>query len=166
MPNLIGVLSDTHDNQANLLSVLAFLREKGIITLIHCGDVCTPETAKNLNGFHVIHTIGNGDYLSGEIQRILVEMNLSNYSGLVFEGELEGIPIAVTHGHLPGKLEHLVGMGKYRYIFHGHSHRHKHEFIHDCTVINPGALGGLRPEMRSFCVVNIHNGDVQFIEPH
>jgi hypothetical protein len=43
-----------------------------------------------LEGFRVIHTVGNGDYLSGEIRNRLLELNPENYSGMVFTGEIDG----------------------------------------------------------------------------
>jgi putative phosphoesterase len=88
----IGILSDTHNNLTNLQAALNAFRAESIHTLIHCGDLTAPETAASLGGFRVIHVLGNGDYLSGEIHRILLELNPLNSSGLSFNGEIDGIP--------------------------------------------------------------------------
>ena len=39
----IGVMSDTHDNLSNTTTVLNTYRERGITTIVHCGDLTSPE---------------------------------------------------------------------------------------------------------------------------
>jgi len=39
----IGVMSDTHDNLSNLISAVDTFRRLGIDTVIHCGDLNSPE---------------------------------------------------------------------------------------------------------------------------
>ena len=46
----IGVLSDTHENVANFEIALAAYRAEGILQVIHCGDMTTATTARNLDG--------------------------------------------------------------------------------------------------------------------
>lgn len=164
MSPLIGILSDTHDNQANLQTALGVLREKGVEKLVHCGDLTSPETTLHLYGFHVIHVTGNGDLFTAEIRRRLLEMRPDNFSGVVYEGEIEGIWVAATHGHIPGKIEQLTRSGRYQFVFRGHSHHRKVESIGNCTVINPGALGGVKRESRSFGVFDLAHRKFQLIE--
>ena len=44
----IGIISDTHDNWPTLDRVCRFMADRGIGTLIHCGDVCAPLTLGHL----------------------------------------------------------------------------------------------------------------------
>lgn len=155
MSSTIAILSDTHDNLANLNLALDILRQEDIQTIIHCGDLTNPDTAWHFYDFRVIHTTGNGDQFSGEIRNILQEMNPGNFSGPVHEGEIDGIRFAATHGHILGKAESLARSGQFKYVFHGHTHRRRQEMIGDCMVINPGALGGLKPESRSFALLDL-----------
>lgn len=159
----IGILSDTHNNLPNLRSALDLFQRSGIDTLIHCGDFTGVEAAQALGGFRAICVFGNGDAASGEIRQALLAQNPQNYAGLVYTGELEGSRIAVTHGHLPGKLDELVHSGKFDYVFRGHSHRRTDERFGFTRLINPGALGGLHPEERSVCILDLHSGKVEFI---
>lgn len=64
----IGVLSDTHDNLANLLAVLEICREQQIDTVIHCGDLTGLEMVSHFAGFRTIFTFGNMDHVSGAIK--------------------------------------------------------------------------------------------------
>jgi len=158
----IGVVSDSHNNLTKLQEALAIFHQEQVSTLIHCGDITTPETAACLGEFRVLHTSGNGDYASGEIRRVLTSLNPLNFSGEVFTGELESIPIAITHGHLPGMVEELLKSGLYRYIFFGHSHRHQDQQVGNARLINPGALGGLKVEDHSACILTLETGTCVF----
>lgn len=155
MSSTIAILSDTHDNLANLNQTLDILHQKEILTVIHCGDLTNPDTAWHFYGFRVIHATGNGDRLSREIQAILQEMNPGSFSGPVYEGEIDRIKFAVTHGHILGKVESLAQSGQFKYVFHGHTHRRRQETIGNCMVINPGALGGLKRESHSFALLDL-----------
>lgn len=158
----LGVLSDTHNNLTALEQALALFRQEKVDWLIHCGDVTTPETASAMGEFPVWHAVGNGDFASGEIRAILQGFNPLNQSALVVTGVLGGISIAVTHGHLPGKVTELVQSGQYAYVFYGHSHRRKAQKVGNTWLINPGALGGLRPEAPSVYLIDLESGDGGF----
>jgi uncharacterized protein len=160
---LIGVMSDTHNNSSNLLKALEIFRKAGVETLFHLGDITRPDMAAQLNGFRIIHTVGNGDYLSGEIRNRLLEMNPENFSGMVFTGEIGGERIAATHGHLPGKVEELARSAQYRFVLHGHSHRRRDEKQWGARIVNPGALGGLHPQERSIAILDLAEGRVMFV---
>jgi uncharacterized protein len=159
----IGLLSDTHNNLANLQIALERFRKEGIQTLIHCGDLTDIEVARALVGFRVICLLGNGDVASGEIRQVLMEQNPDNYVGLVYRGEIGNARIAATHGHLPGQIDELLRSGDHDYIFKGHSHMHEDERIGSTRLINPGALGGLRREDRHICLLDLDTDQAVFI---
>ena len=157
-----GVLSDTHDNLSNTVSVLETYRERGIETIIHCGDLTSPEMVSHFEGFRVILTIGNMDHTTGAVKKRLEKMREDNFVGMVFKGKLGGVPIAATHSHIDGKIMELVREGRYKWIFHGHTHEKRDEVVQGVRIVNPGALGGLGREARTFCVVDLDAGDVEF----
>lgn len=159
----IAILSDTHNNLANLDAALEKIRQQGVTTLIHCGDMTTAETARHLDGFRVVFVYGNGDYASGEIRETLEALNPQNSADLVFTGAIGGTRIAALHGHIPGQLEELVESRLYEFIFHGHSHRQRDVRMKNSRIINPGALGGLNREPRQFCLLDLETGKAEFI---
>jgi uncharacterized protein len=160
----LGILSDTHNHLKNLQTALERLRDEGVHTIIHCGDLTGSEVARAMEEFRVICVFGNGDVASGEIRDTLLKQNHDNYAGMVYTGRIEDARIAVTHGHIPGQVEELTHAGQYDYVFKGHSHRRREERIGFTRVINPGALGGLRVEERGFCLLDLDSGKAQFIE--
>jgi len=160
----IGVLSDTHDNLVNLDFVLNSCREKDIKTLIHCGDLTSLDMVSKFRGFRLIYTIGNMDIATGAIKTRIEGMNEENYAGMVYRGKLNGVPIAVTHSHIDGKVMELVREKRFKWIFHGHTHEKRDESLHGSRIVNPGALGGLGKEPRSFCVVDLDADTAVFIQ--
>jgi hypothetical protein len=159
----IGILADTHNNLTNLQLALAVFHAEAIHTLVHCGDLTAPETASALGGFRVIHVQGNGDFLSGEIRRVLLDLNPLSFSGAFFSGEIDGVQLAATHGHISQQLDGLVASGQNRYVFCGHSHRRRDTMTGTTRVINPGSLGGLKAEERSVCVLDLSDGSNRFV---
>lgn len=158
----LGILSDTHNQIANLTAALDIFRAENVTHLIHCGDMTNAETAARLKGFVVHHAWGNGDFDFEGIQTALIELDPENTSTPVFTAVLDGKKIAAVHGHERGRMDALVQSGRYDYVFHGHSHRRRDVQIGATRVINPGALGGLAREERSICILELQTGDADF----
>lgn len=161
----IGVLSDTHDNIGNMLKALRLFREEEISTVVHCGDMVNVTTAKQMFDFDVIYVNGNMDDSAAAVNDTLWFMNPNSETpGATFSGEVGGVKIGVTHGHLPGKLDKLIRWGGHDFVFTGHTHRQRDEMIGKTRVINPGALGGARYGPRTVCIVDLDSSEVRFIE--
>ena len=161
----IGVLSDTHNNIGNLLKALRLFKEEGITKLVHCGDMVNITTAQQIAGFDLIYVNGNMDDSAEAVNDTLWMLNANNETpGAAYTGKLDGVAIAVTHGHLPGKLEQLLRSRRYTFLFTGHTHKQRDEKIGKTRLINPGALGGARYGARTICIVDLKSQDVRFIE--
>lgn len=159
----IGVISDTHDNLDNLEEALAILRGEDITTLVHCGDVCGAGVIEALADFDVWIARGNMDRdpeLSRAVEKILGDGRLAHTHTLT----LGGYSAAVSHGADGGRLRGLIASGEYLYVFHGHTHRRRDQWVGSTRVINPGALGGIRWQQRSFCILDLETDEIQFIE--
>jgi uncharacterized protein len=159
---LLGLLSDTHNSVSNLQKALHEFRLAGVQTVFHCGDLTDLETALQLVEFQVICTFGNGDWNANEIRRNLQYFNPQNFGGLIFRGEIDGVKIAATHGHLGDTVDLLAQSGEFAYVFHGHDHRRRDDRVRITRIINPGALGGRKVEARSFAILDLSSGDLRF----
>ena len=160
----LGVLSDTHNNVANLLKALRLFKEEGVSQLLHCGDMADMLTARQLADIDVIYVNGNMDNSAEAVNHTVWTLNPNNeIPGDVYLGTLGGVKIGATHGHLTKKLDNLINSRRNKYVFHGHTHRQRDEMIGNTRVINPGALGGARYEPRSVCIVDLDQDDVRFI---
>lgn len=160
----IGILSDTHDNVSNLLKAKSLFREEGITTLIHCGDMTSADTARQMVDFDIIYVNGNMDDSVAVNDTLWMLNHNCETPGAVFTGKIAGVKIAATHGHLQGKLDQLLRWRRYDFVFHGHTHRQRDEKIGKTRVINPGALGGARYEPRTVCILNLESQDIRFLK--
>jgi hypothetical protein len=57
----------------------------------------------------------------------------------------------------------LISDGEHAYVFHGHTHRRNDRRVGPTRVINPGALGGMRWQQRSFCILDLATDEVDFV---
>ena len=138
----IAIISDTHDNLANLNKVIDFLNAENIETVLHCGDICNQETidelAKNFKG-QVHYVRGNGDY---ELDQIPEKMEI----------ELGGKNIFFNH--YPDIAKKAAESRKYDLVFYGHTHKpwlERRSFSEggegkgkECLLVNPGEVAGQR----------------------
>ncbi|MEA3377258.1 MAG: metallophosphoesterase family protein [Chloroflexota bacterium] len=159
----IGVISDTHDDMPNLEIALEILEGEGITMLLHCGDLSSPEIVEALSGFDVWIARGNVDH-HPELEQTAAEVIGNGRLAERHRLTLEGRSAVMVHGHRRGELRSLINQGKHAYVFHGHTHRRRDETIGPTRVINPGALGGMRWQQRSFCILDLDSDRVTFIE--
>lgn len=151
----IGLISDTHGLLRNEVhDALA-----GVAMILHAGDVCSDTILDELALIAPVHAVfGNCD---APWER-----------GLAAERavEVDGVRIHVSHGHEVGRptAEKLAARYPgFQVIVYGHSHIQKVERVGDVLVVNPGAAGHRRFDLRP-CVarLRIDNGavDVTLIE--
>lgn len=142
-----AIISDSHDNEPNITKALDFLREKhpGISALIHCGDICTPDSlelfAKNFSGaIHVAY--GNGDFETETLQAVAKKYSNIQLHGNT--GELLIGKLRLGWNHYPHLAAQLAATKKYDVVFYGHDHTPFEKIVSGCQVLNPGTLAGLR----------------------
>lgn len=141
---LIGVFSDVHDNLANLRQAITIFKERGVETLIFCGDFCSPIPSRVMGSefegdIHVVFGNGDGDRFA------ISNVAKTQYPNLKLHGEhaeleLDGAKIAVTH--YPLYAQALARTGDYNAVFSGHTHQRHQEQFGDCLWLNPGEILG------------------------
>jgi putative phosphoesterase len=159
----IGIIADTHDDIENLKAALAALQAEGVTTILHCGDVCGPHMIRALAGFDVWIAQGNmdGDFkLTHAVEEAFGPGRLAWLQRLA----LDGTSVAMLHGDNEEALQNLIASGDYAYVLYGHTHKRRDQTVGRTRVINPGALGGRRPQRYSFCILDLATGDACFVE--
>lgn len=157
----IGILSDTHNRTENLATAVEKLRAQAITTVIHCGDVTSPEMIRQLEGFKVHLVFGNGDMYPQELVKQLDNLNTGSHAAATLDLVIDGRMIFVIHGDDRTSLDKAIESGTYDYVFTGHTHRFRNEQIGNTAVINPGALGGSLVTERSFCILDVETGALE-----
>lgn len=141
----IAIISDTHDNLANIKKALTVLKKERIKTLLHCGDIASSTTLKEImNGFSgmVYIIFGNMDQDQFRITKLKDKYStrLKIYGKL---GELRIGGKKIAFNHFPEFAKGLALTKKYDLVFYGHTHKPWEEKIGKTRLINPGNLAGI-----------------------
>ena len=162
--SLLGVLADTHNNADNTRKALEVFRARHIDQLVHCGDVTGPHLLEAFTGFQVWLVRGNNDHDWLSLRSQARRLGNVHYLGNDAQLEFDGHAVAVAHGDDESLIDTLVYSRLYEWVFCGHSHNHALELHGHTKLLNPGALGGRRPEPRCVAVVDLARGDADFVE--
>ena len=142
----IAIISDTHDNIANIKKALDYINGQKITELIHCGDVCAPitmvEIAEQFKG-NINLCIGNVD---GDPFRMLQRVQDGKAPNVTIHQEvgeftIDGKKIAINH--YPKIAKALAKTGDYDLVFYGHNHKPWVEKIGKTQLVNPGNVANI-----------------------
>lgn len=140
---LIAIISDSHDNLANLEKFLIWINDHQVKAIIHCGDIAAPAIVKEMAAkfFSPIHLVyGNvaDRELLPKVCADLEQVTLHGDQGILM---IENQKIAFCH--FSDQAKELARGGQYDLVFYGHTHQPWEEKIGDCRLVNPGTLAGL-----------------------
>ncbi len=156
----IAIISDIHDNLANLHKCLTWCQKNRIEKIIFCGDATTKETISYLasnfpNEIFIVH--GNAEiYTITELKKY---QNI-NYCQEIGKKNLDHTEIAFCHK--PKEINNLLKISKnnLNFIFYGHTHKPDFKQNKSTIIANPGNLAGtLYPA--TFAVLNTKNEVLQ-----
>jgi uncharacterized protein len=153
MQVIVGLIADTH----GLLRPEVFPALEGVELILHAGDVGGKDVLTELSVIAPVRAVyGNTDSPG--------EPGLATELGL----RLEGFSIHVSHGHELGRptAERLLARYDADIIVYGHTHRPLIERSGSRLVVNPGAAGPRRFDLKpSVARLTLEGGtaDVQLI---
>lgn len=133
----LAIISDTHDNLENLKKFFDFAKRENIKILIHCGDVTTAETLKEIekNFKEIFLCLGNTDFREN-LKRGAKKTKIFEGQG---EIEIESLKIGFSHQlNLKNK-----NFENFDFYFFGHTHWPFLKKEKNCILANPGNLAGL-----------------------
>jgi uncharacterized protein len=157
----IAVLSDTHGRHDMVSRALAELRDRGVTTVLHCGDIDDPETVLLFRGLTTHFVFGNCDWDKEGLRAAMAEAGaaLHEQFGHV---EIEGRKIAFLHGDDKRMMADVERGGGYDFLFYGHTHQAEEHLTGPTRVINPGALHRANP--KRFIVLDLPGGAIESVE--
>ena len=155
----IGIVSDTHSHYRTVEAVVGLLRERGVASVLHCGDIEDAQTVRLFAGLPTHFVYGNCDSERAELRAAMEKTGavLHEPFGSL---ELEGRQLAWTHGDNPRLLRELENSG-FDFVFYGHTHKAERHQRGRSLVVNPGALYRARP--RTFAVLDLASGELETI---
>lgn len=159
----VGIVSDTHRNTKRPPLAIETFREAGIRRVIHLGDVTNGKVAELFAPFDAWFVYGNADRDLEELRSTVDSLFGSGRLAEYHQLEWEGVKIAAVHGHTD-RLGELVNSGHFNIVLHGHTHKRRDEMVARTRVINPGALGGIKWQSRSYAILDLPSGALEYIE--
>jgi hypothetical protein len=139
----IAIVSDTHGNVANFKKIIDWLNKENIQTILHCGDIGSPESLQESLADFKGKFLGVFGNMDKDFKIEIAEYN--KISGVeispeIFEKEIENKKIAFTH--FPAAAKKMAQSQNYDLVFYGHTHRAWEEKHGNCRMINPGEAAG------------------------
>jgi hypothetical protein len=162
----IVIISDIHNNLANLKKVLDYCASNKIQKIICCGDLANMESLDFLNDNFtrdIYYTFGNMD--DGQMADEICHPEFTEGSNkldsstslgttcrykntFIFKkfGEITLENKNIAFVHYPDAAKKLCESGKYDFVFHGHTHKpwvapvetSANQRPKKCTLLNPG----------------------------
>jgi uncharacterized protein len=157
----IAIVSDTHSKTPNTLAAIDLIRARSVNCILHCGDICDPETVALFAGFSAHFVQGNNDYDLEQL-RAAAERIGASFHGPFSSLEIAQKRIALLHGHDWNLLDRVQAEQTFDYVFFGHLHEFSRNQVGRTTVINPGALHRARP--KSFVIVDLATGEFERLQ--
>ena len=150
----IGVVSDTHNNLANVYAIVELFNAAGVDRVVHTGDITQ---AKTLDALAALDAPLYGVYGNNDVERQALEASARQH-GFVFQDpplELNwaGRRIVVTHD--PRDLPQAPAGGVL--ALHGHTHMRRCERLGDALVFNPGECAGHMKGWNAVGVVDLRD---------
>lgn len=158
---LIGIVSDTHSRLATVVRAVALLRQRGVTTVIHCGDIEGPSAVEPFTGLDAHFVFGNCDGDRDGLRKAIAEAGLSLHEPFG-DLELAGAKLAFLHGDNAPLMRDVEHSGHFDYLFYGHTHHAEEHRTGPTRVINPGALHRARP--KSFLLLDLATGATESVE--
>lgn len=158
----IGILSDTHNDINTLQVILNHYRREGIKTVLHCGDLTSPENVKRFHGFTLHLAFGNGDYLTAEMQEQVILLGTDSSAKRINTITIGGSRILITHGNMVQDLEEMKKNPNLDVICTGHTHSRENSSVGKIRIINPGAASRVGNPPFSYAIYDLENNYLEF----
>jgi putative phosphoesterase len=138
----IGIISDSHDDYANIVRAVDIFNEHQVRYVLHAGDIGSPLAAElfaELDSAEFIGVFGNSD-----VDRSLLRSTVEKFGGQIhkrsYEGKLDGKHIYMTHK--PKHLTDVINNPVYDLVVYGHTHKQDIRDLGSMFVVNPGESTG------------------------
>ena len=139
----IGVVSDTHNNIANVKKIINIFNYNRVDYVIHTGDITNTKTLEQCSSLraNLIGVFGNNDREETGLQDKAKELGfqfLEPPSSI----KLNGREIAIFHEPEPID-DYIKNNSSVDLILHGHTHRYREESFNETKIFNPGESAGI-----------------------
>lgn len=168
---LLGVISDTHDHQNNILKAVSIMNQRSVDALIHCGDYCSPFTKNWFNNLnenikqHFYGVFGNNDGDHGFLRKNLGKICQFVENGHELIIELDGKNIIASHMPKQETVKALADSGKFDMVLSGHTHAVVNiKSDEGVLIVNPGEACGYLTKTATFAIISTKKLQAEIIK--
>lgn len=160
MNNLIGIVSDTHEDVRMIVKAVALFKSRSPALVIHCGDIISPPVLERFAGLPLKLVFGNNDGERSGLKKKCAELGFTEIQDtLTFEFAEKSF--FVNHGTSAKVIDDAVATQRYDYVLHGHTHEPRDEVVGRTRIVNPGAL--FSAETLTVAFLEPKTGAVEFV---
>ena len=148
----ISIMSDSHENWANLQKAIDISNSHECKYLLFAGDMISPQ------GIDIFSTF-NGDvkivWGNNENEKVQIVKKCEKYPNVgIFNEFYEEIlnSTRVFMIHYPKFSELASKSCEYDLVVHGHTHKIRNEIINNCLLVNPGEIQGYLTGVSTFMI--------------
>jgi len=163
---LIGLIADTHDHLPMVEKAVERLNEENVGLVLHAGDYVAPFVVPKFKDLRMklIGVFGNND---GD--RELLERRFNEHKGLEIRGNfaetiIDGVKIALLHGHEEELLKALIQSEGFDVVVHGHVHKAEVYRKGKTLVVNPGEVCGYLSGKSTIALFDTVKREVKIVE--
>ena len=163
--NLVGIISDTHDNIFLIDEAVRLLNERSVSLVLHAGDYVSQFTVSHFKPLNarLVGVFGNNCAERRVLLDRFKEINM-DVSGFFAEVKYDNLKIALLHGHDVALLNSLINSGAYDVVVYGHTHEAKVQRVGGTLVINPGEVCGYVTGNRTLAVLDTNSLKVEMVK--
>jgi putative phosphoesterase len=161
MTDVIGLLSDTHEDVRMIRKAVRIFKERAPALVIHCGDIISPPVLEHFAGIPLRLVYGNNDGERSGLKKKCSELGFYEIEETLTFSHA-GKTFFVNHGTRLGTIEEAADSQHYDYVLHGHTHEQRNEVRGTTRIINPGAL--FSADVYSVAFLEPETGSVEFVE--
>lgn len=161
---IVGIMADTHDRLPMLDKAVKKLNEEGVELVLHAGDYIAPFVVPHFKPLKadLIGVFGNNDGDKELLKKRFADMGV-DIRGKFAEIVIDGLKVAMLHGHEEGLLRSLIGVGGYDVVMHGHTHEARAYREGETLVINPGEVCGYLTGKSTIALLDTETLDVKTV---
>jgi len=162
---IVGLIADTHDRLKMVDKAIETLNEQEVKLVLHAGDYVAPFVIprfKELNA-KLVGVFGNNDGDRELLKKKFSDLGLEIHGGFA-ELNVDGLKIALLHGHEEELLNALINSEGFDVIVHGHTHKAEVYRKGKTLIVNPGEACGYLSGKPTSALLDTDERNVRILE--
>jgi putative phosphoesterase len=162
---IVGLIADTHDRLKMVDKAIKTLNEQKVKLVLHAGDYVAPFVIPRFNKLNakLVGVFGNNDGDRELLKKRFTELGLEIH-GSFAELNVDGLKIALLHGHEEELLNALINSEGFDVVVHGHTHKAEVYRKGKTLIVNPGEACGYLSGKPTIALLDTDERDVRIIE--